>query len=229
MAGERSDPRDPSGPNGPNGPSDSGGVRDLAVWVELDRRAVAASRVVAERLTGAGESVLDGPTPCAEWTVRALLEHLIAQHHGFARAAAGARDDVADWAPRPLGPDPVGEYAAAADAVTAAFAAFAAGTGDGCYLAEIRGGVTVPAELAVSFHQLDYVAHTWDLAEALGVDAAPLLDDAVVAAALDTARRLPTGDSRTAPGATFAPATAPAGDTPLAEFLALTGRGPGWR
>jgi uncharacterized protein (TIGR03086 family) len=191
----------------------------------LNRRAVEGSRRAVHALD---VSRLDDPTPCAEWTVRQLLEHMIVQHHGFAGAAEGAHADAAAWRPVPLSADPVAEYDAAADHVVAAFTADGALDGE-FYLGEIAGGVSVPARTGMSFHLLDYVAHTWDLAEAVGVDAAALLDDELIAAALEISALIPGGDARTGPGASFAPVVDPVEDTPLARFLAVTGRTPRWR
>src|SRR5689334_5393617 len=63
------------------------------------------------------------PTPCAEWDLAHLLAHMTAQHRGFAASAAGHGDDPEVWQLRPLGDDPVREYAQAAESVIAAFAA----------------------------------------------------------------------------------------------------------
>src|SRR6266851_4999179 len=85
---------------------------------ELDRRAVLASVAVVSAAT-AGD--LGRATPCADWTLRQLLEHMIAQHDGFAAAAAGKGGGPHVWEVRSV-VDPVAEYAAAADRVITAFA-----------------------------------------------------------------------------------------------------------
>lgn len=86
--------------------------------VALDAEAVRASVDMVARAT-AGD--LAGPTPCAGWTLRDLLGHMTAQHHGFAAASRG-EGDIAVWRPRPLGDDPVGAYREAAQHVLEAFA-----------------------------------------------------------------------------------------------------------
>jgi uncharacterized protein (TIGR03086 family) len=125
-----------------------------------------------------------------------------------------------------LGSDPVADYRAAAEAVLAAFAA------DGVLdrqfpLPEFAAGALFPARQAVSFHFIDYVVHSWDVAKALGLDArfAPDLLDA----ALQVARAVPGDDHRRTPGAAFAPAVAWHDGTPLDQVVALLGRSPGWR
>jgi uncharacterized protein (TIGR03083 family) len=76
----------------------------------------------AGRHTGRRGDQLDLPTPCAEWTLRQLLGHMIGQHYGFAAAARGETSDLSVWADRPPGPDLHAVYAAAVADVTAAFA-----------------------------------------------------------------------------------------------------------
>ena len=63
---------------------------------DLDRRALA----VTVRIVGAvrGDQ-LDLPTPCADWTLRQLLGHMIGQHYGFAAAARGEPSDLSVWGP----------------------------------------------------------------------------------------------------------------------------------
>lgn len=186
---------------------------------ELDRRAVEVSRALVRTV---GPAHLSLPTPCAEWDLRALLAHMTVQHHGFARAVAGEHTDVADWRPVPAD-DVVAAYDAAADHVLAAFRTPA----DKAYLPEIRGGVTVPAGMAMGFHFVDYVVHSWDVAAALGRTVE--FDDEVLAAALDVARQVPTDDASRGPGLSFGPVLpAPPGAGTLDEVLTALGRSPGW-
>jgi uncharacterized protein (TIGR03086 family) len=79
--------------------------------------------------------------------------------------------------------------------------------------------------VAIGFHLVDYVVHGWDVAASVGLGFE--LPDDVLRAALPIARSVPGGESRTVPGAAFAPGRpVPAGAEPLAEILALLGRGP---
>jgi uncharacterized protein (TIGR03086 family) len=190
---------------------------------ELDRRAVEASaRVVSQ----AGPGDLDRATPCAGWTLRDLLEHMIIQHYGFAAASRGAGADPASWRRQPSPGDPVAGYADAAAHVIAAFAA--PGAGERSFaLPEISTKILFPAATAMSFHFVDYVVHGWDVARTLDV---PLdLPDDLARAALAVARRVPDGPERLAPGAAFAPGVAaPDGAAPLDRVLTLLGRSPAW-
>ncbi|HVV20028.1 MAG TPA: TIGR03086 family metal-binding protein [Pseudonocardiaceae bacterium] len=185
---------------------------------ELDRRAVEVSRSLVRTVTA---RQLGLPTPCAEWDLGALLAHMAVQHHGFARAVAGERTELADWRPVPTD-DHVAAYDAAADHVIEAFAAPAAQA----YLPEIRGGITVPAGMAMGFHFIDYVVHSWDVAAALGVPVE--FDDEVLATALVVARQVPTDESSRGPGLAFGPVLEPSGDAPLERVLTTLGRSPRW-
>jgi uncharacterized protein (TIGR03086 family) len=195
-------------------------VEDLR---ELDREVVLASVGVAKQLDS---SVLTRPTPCVGWTVADLLAHMTVQHRGFAAAARGAGAQLSVWQVQPLGDHPAEDYAAAADDVIAAFAE--ADVVNATFrLPEISRTVDFPAAQAISFHFIDYVAHGWDLAMALGVPWEPgttVLDAAAVVAA-----RVPTGDARLTPGAAFQPVVAAEDDAgPLDRILAVLGRSPNW-
>jgi uncharacterized protein (TIGR03086 family) len=188
--------------------------------VSLDAQAVRASADLVAQMTAQD---LARPTPCADWTLHGLLRHMIAQHHGFA-AAAGGDGDLARWRIRPLGDDPVAAYRAAAERVISAFAG--AGVLDRKFpLPEIAQGVMFPARQAISFHFVDYVVHSWDVARTLGlpVDLSPSLLDV----ALTVAQVVPGGDARLAPGAAFAPSVAWSGGSRLDQIVATLGRSPG--
>ena len=184
-----------------------------------DAAAVRASVAVVAQVT---EADLGRPTPCAGWDLGALLAHMTVQHRGFAAAASGRGGDLAVWRPVPLGDDPVRAYAAAAEHVIAAFAA--AGTPDAAFtLPEISTRQTFPAPVAIGFHLVDYVAHGWDVATSLGVPFELPTD--VLEVALPIAERVPAGESRTRPGAAFAPIVSVPTDTDLlTRILALLGR-----
>ncbi|MFG3367099.1 TIGR03086 family metal-binding protein [Streptomyces sp. NPDC090032] len=193
--------------------------RDL---VALDAEAVRTSVDMVARAT-AGD--LDRPTPCAGWTLRDLLGHMAAQHYGFAAASRGEAD-IAVWRPRPLGDDPVGAYREAARHVLEAFAVD--GVAQRAFpLPEIRDGGPFPGAQAVSFHFIDYVVHSWDVARTLGHPVA--FDPELLDVALAVARAVPGGEARRGPGAAFAPAVTSQGGARLDEIVALLGRSPAWR
>jgi uncharacterized protein (TIGR03086 family) len=189
--------------------------------VSLDAQAVQASVDLVAQMTARD---LARPTPCADWTLHGLLRHMIAQHHGFAAAADG-NGDLARWRIWPLGEDPVAAYRASAERVLSTFAG--AGVLDREFpLPEIAQGVMFPARQAISFHFVDYVVHSWDVARTLGLPVD--LDSALLDVALSVAEAVPGGDARLAPGAAFAPGVAWSGGSRLDQIVAILGRSPGW-
>jgi uncharacterized protein (TIGR03086 family) len=183
---------------------------------------VRASLALVERATARD---LARPTPCSDWTLHGLLRHMIAQHYGFAAASTGD-SDMARWMLRPLGQDPVAAYRAAAECVLDAFAADGALDRD-FPLPEITRDLMFPGRQAISFHFVDYVVHSWDVARTLGLPVD--LDPAVVEAALRVAQAVPGGDARLAPGAAFGPVVDWPGGSALDRIVALLGRSPGWQ
>jgi uncharacterized protein (TIGR03086 family) len=189
--------------------------------VALDALAVRAS---VELVGRARPADMARPTPCTDWTLHGLISHMTAQHYGFAAAAAGD-GDLARWRPRRLGSDPAADYRASAETVLAAFSA------DGVLdrqfpLPEFAAGPFFPARQAVSFHFVDYVVHSWDVAKALGIEAHFTRD--LLNAALRVAQAVPDGEARLAPGSAFSPAVAWQDGSPLDQIAAVLGRSPGW-
>lgn len=184
----------------------------------LDERAVRASVELVSRATD-----LSVPTPCAGWTLHDLLVHMTVQHEGFAASSRGERD-LAVWKPRSLGADPIETYRVAADQV---IAAFAASTVAEFVLPEFNPDRPIPAWQAMSFHFIDYVVHSWDVARALGAEVT--FEPDLLRIALDVARAVPEGESRLAPGASFAPAVPWQGGSRLDEIVAILGRSPTWK
>lgn len=190
--------------------------------VALDAQAVSESIRLVAQVTAAD---LARPTPCSDWTLHGLIRHMVTQHYGFAAASAGD-GDLARWRLRPVGDDPVAAYRDAAECVLAAFAA------DGVLerefaLPEIKAGLKFPGPQAISFHFVDYVVHSWDVARTLGLCAR--FDPALLDAALSVARAVPGGDARLAPGAAFAPGIAWSGGSRLDQIVATLGRHPDWQ
>ena len=151
---------------------------------------------------------------------------MTAQHYGWTAAAAGHGADLSCWQPGPPAADPVREYAAAAGRVLGAFG------DDGVLdrefaLAEISPVLRFPAALAISFHFIDYIVHSWDVARSLDIplEFAPDL----LEAALPVALAVPDGERRLVPGAAFRPGlTVPENSNHLDRIVAVLGRSPGW-
>ncbi|MGA4846041.1 TIGR03086 family metal-binding protein [Streptomyces sp. G5(2025)] len=201
-------------------------MTDLSDLVALDRTAVRTSLDVLSAARDTSD--WERPTPCAGWTLRRLVTHMTAQHHGFAAAARGAGEDRTYWIEQDLGRDPLRRHEEAVRHVLAAFAEYVdeyeqRGVERHFALPEIGG--SFPGRVAVGFHLLDHVVHAWDVATALGVRVT--FPDDVVAAALAVARRVPADPARRGPGAAFAPPVpTPKNASPLDEILAHLGRTP---
>lgn len=193
----------------------------------MHRSAVLASVDVVSAVT---TDDLSRPTPCAGWNLADLLAHMTVRHRGFAAAAHGQGADLAIWQPgtvaAAVAADPAGAYSAAASGVIDAFAG--ADVLDAMFaLPELAPDATIPGSMAIGFHLVDYVVHTWDVARSVGnpVD----LPAEVVAAALPIAFGVPDGDFRTIANAVFGPAI-PSTESvdDLDRILAYLGRSPVW-
>lgn len=102
-----------------------------------------------------------GPTPCTDWTVRQLVNHLVGGNLMFAAIVDGLPVDrsPADH----LGDDPVASYHAAARAVVAAFSR----PGALEQVVTVPFG-TVPGMVALHLRITEVLVHGWDLARATG-------------------------------------------------------------
>lgn len=154
---------------------------------------------------------LDLPTPCAAFTVRGVLEHMIEGATAFAAAYRGEEPAEPDLA------DPVSSVQHALGDLADAIAA--PGALDRTIQAPFG---EIDGESFARFVVLDGLVHGWDLATATGQPYDPPAD--VVAAADGFARQVldPLRD-----GQTFAAAVTPDPDaTPIERLAAYTGRRP---
>jgi uncharacterized protein (TIGR03086 family) len=160
-----------------------------------------------------GPEQLDAPTPCSDFTVRGVLEHMIGGVTVFAPAFRGQP------APLPEGdvdPDlPARWRRSMADLLDAVHTAGAAERTIAAPIGEVPGSVFA------RFVAFDGLVHGWDLAIATGQPYAPA-DDLVLE--VDTfARQALSPDLRD--GDTFAAETeAPAEAGPLERLVAFSGR-----
>lgn len=199
-------------------------VMTVGNMLELHRRAMWRSVAIVGQVD---DDQWQLPTPCSQWTLRQLVEHMTSENYGFAAAAEGETADRTPWFYQPRGDDLRLDYARSAERVVDAFGA------DGVpdrefWLPLLTESRRFPARQAISFHLLDYVVHAWDVAAALGRPAAA--DDDLVAAALQiTDREVPDTPRRQQPGAPFRPPLPiPAQASPHDRLLALLGRSPTW-
>ncbi|HZX03846.1 TIGR03086 family metal-binding protein [Kribbella sp.] len=190
-------------------------------YVALDAEAV---RTSIELVGTATPADLSKPTPCRAWTLYGLLAHMATQHYGFAAASRGENDPEI-WKVRDLGDDPVKAYVESAEHVLDAFAQ--PGVVERTFpMAEFGPDAAFPGAQAISFHFIDYVVHSWDVAKSLGTTVS--FSPEALAAAQTVAQVVPVGDVRHAPGAPFAADVAWSGDDALDGIVAYLGRNPSW-
>lgn len=165
--------------------------------------------VLGPVVVGIRPDQLDEPTPCADFTVRGVLEHMIGGGTAFAAAYRG------DAPPEPDFTDPIGGCAAMLGELAAAIGA--PGALDRTIQAPFG---EVDGESFARFVVLDGLVHGWDMAVATGQPYEP--PDELVAAvqAFAEATLDPLRD-----GSTFGAAEPTDADaTPIQKLAAYTGR-----
>jgi len=169
-------------------------------------------------VTGVRPEQLGDPTPCRDWDVRLLLNHIIGGNHMFAELARGGTTDPTGEMDDHTRPDPGTNYLTSAESVLAAWSE------PGAMERRCRMPFgEIPAPAAVSIHFLDVVVHGWDLARATGQDTS--IDADLAAEALDISHGLLSPELRQA-GA-FGPEIPASADDPLHfRLVAFTGRTP---
>jgi uncharacterized protein (TIGR03086 family) len=190
----------------------------MNLHAEMTAAADAAAKVVDNVRPGQ----FTDPTPCTEWDVRALLNHLVLwTSYSLERRAYG--ESVAeelmnrDFA---ASPDFAADYRAQLDRALDAWSDPETWERD----LNVMGSSTPAADVA-SMMVAEMVLHGWDLAVATG-QAYPLADDAAAAAAL-AAVEANAGLFRQYKG--FAePVPVPSAAPALDRALALSGRDPKW-
>ena len=191
-------------------------MEDTDDVIALYRRAVKEFGVRVH-LVAAGQWEL--PTPCEDWNVRQLVNHLAGENAWAVPLLAGATmAEVGDSLDGDLlGDDPAGEWDSLAAAATAA-----AGAGDDVLERTVHVSFgDIPGREYLSQLTIDHVIHSWDLARAVGGDEqldADLVDFAYRALS-------PQAEGWRAAGV-LGPAVEVASDAPTqTRLLALSGRG----
>jgi uncharacterized protein (TIGR03086 family) len=183
------------------------------------------SRVIAETqriVDNIEPSQLDNPTPCTEWTVRDLLNHVIGGAEMFATCVRdGAMSD-----------EKLGELLTGDNLGADYKASFAAAAADAEDAFAIPGAMDrmvtlpfgeMPAGAAVSIAIFDVTTHAWDLARATGQPVE--IDPEVAALAYEVAQGMLSDEMRST--GLFGQAVSVSEDAPMADRLAgLAGRTP---
>jgi uncharacterized protein (TIGR03086 family) len=149
------------------------------------------------------------PTPCEQWDVGALADHVIADGTNFVTMIGGGEPD---WgAPTPQVREGWGQaFRASADNV---LRAWEQGPGTDGW----EGGAAVPVGLLVA----EYATHSWDLAQALDVPSAEL-DPELAEVGLEFMKATLKPEMRT--GAFGPEVTAPESAGPYERLAAFAGR-----
>ena len=182
-------------------------------------RAIASTAAI---VTTVRPDQVAAPTPCTEWDIRDLLNHIIGTLW-LSEALLSDRAPRYPMAPGGLpGTDLAGQDPSAAYAQASAAALTAASAGDALTRVHSTPLGVMPGPALAGFTTLDILVHGWDLAKATGQPAG--LDDALVAHALAFAQQAITPGTR-APR--IGPALPVAADAPLTNRLvAVLGRHP---
>ena len=176
-------------------------------------QAIATTRTV---LTGVSKEQLAESTPCAQWKVSELINHIVGGQYFFAGAARGE-------APTPGETDfSATDFVAAYDeGAQQAIAAFQA---DGVMEKTLTlPWGQMPGSAFMGIASIDTLAHGWDLAKATGqdTDLAPELS----AGLLQGAKAAISPAFRSEDGAVFGPEqSAPAGASNADQLAAFLGR-----
>jgi uncharacterized protein (TIGR03086 family) len=160
---------------------------------------------------------LGDPTPCANFDVQGVLDHMIGLGSTFVPALLGESvDGHGDIPPTPDGQVPADAFRSVMTSLLAAVGS--PGAMDRMIDAPFG---TVPGSVFARFVAFDGLIHGWDLATSTGQEYS--LPDEVVADVSAFAREALSPDMRD--GDTFAAeTTAPAGAGTLAELVAFSGR-----
>ncbi|MEX2293987.1 MAG: TIGR03086 family metal-binding protein [Acidimicrobiales bacterium] len=181
---------------------------------EVHATALDATGVI---VAGVGESQWALPTPCDDWDVRTLVNHIVTGNEWAAELAGGKSiEEVGDRLDGDvLGDDALVAYNESARRAAAAFRA------PGALVAPCAVSYgPVPGEVYAGHRLLDTLLHGWDVAKA--TNQPTNLDPSLVKAAL--AVLIPQADLLAGSGA-FGTSTDPGEDAdPQVRLLALTGR-----
>jgi uncharacterized protein (TIGR03086 family) len=150
---------------------------------------------------------LDAPTPCDDWDVRTLMNHMLQTQQTFVQRARG--EDVA-FSPEPaelVGDDPVAAFTRAREDTLQVFG---------------QEGVIEETGIAIGISFSDTLVHGWDLARATAQD--DTMPDGLAQAAYDLIHGRFTDAQR--PGVFKPEVPVDAGASPQDKLLAYTGRDP---
>lgn len=176
-------------------------------------QAIAATRPI---LAAVRPDQLGEATPCAAWTVRELVNHIVGAQHFFTAGVNGAppAGNETDFA--------AGDYVSSFDAAAAECVAAFGADGAMSKMLSLPFG-QMPGAAFLGLATTDTFQHAWDLARATGqdTDLAPALAEAL----LEQARPMIQPAFRSAEGTVFGlEQTAPEGASAADRLAAFLGR-----
>jgi uncharacterized protein (TIGR03086 family) len=115
----------------------------------------------ARVIEGVGDDQWERPTPCPEYDVGGLVDHILGWAEVFVAAATGTRFE-GDPSAHHRGDDPAGEFRATADRMVEGWRAHGFDR-----QVSMMGGES-PAAGAFNMTVMEYLTHGWDLAKATG-------------------------------------------------------------
>jgi uncharacterized protein (TIGR03086 family) len=187
----------------------------------------AATRCMADIIAGIPDGTLDGPTPCPEYSVGDLVDHVEGATFAFTMAARKeALDEVGSQRPSGdasrLGDDWRTRIPPQLDALAEAWRASDAWTG-----MTKAGGVDLPGDMAGLIALDELVVHGWDLAKATGQ--AYDVDESTLEAVHGFVAQFCGPGREGARGGLFGPEVDVPADAPLLDrVIGMTGRDPAW-
>ncbi|MFC0359236.1 TIGR03086 family metal-binding protein [Kytococcus schroeteri] len=184
--------------------------------IDLLPESARAFAVVLERLP---DDAWGRPTPCSEWSVKDVVNHVVAEHEWVPHLLRGEGvEQVGDrYDGDRLGGSPAAARRAWQMAMLGSLQAWAQ-VEEVDHPVALSGGMQTAGEYA---HQMlvDLTVHAWDVAQGGGVSV-PVLTDAVGVAFAYEKPRVAQGEA----AGLFAPPRRPRSDHPMDQLVALLGR-----
>ncbi|WP_406271054.1 TIGR03086 family metal-binding protein [Streptomyces sp. NBC_00191] len=175
---------------------------------------------VAQLVEAVAEDQWTAPTPCSDWNVSQLVDHLVTGQRVFTEVMA--EQPTSQGPEQSVGTEstPASLKAAVRESAGALAAAFAR---PGALERIVRAPIgEVPGAVALHLQTIEHLVHGWDLAQATGQKA--LFDDTSVEREIEFARGL-VAQLPPAPDGPFAVSrTAPADAPAIDHLAALLGR-----
>jgi uncharacterized protein (TIGR03086 family) len=137
----------------------------------------------AKIVDGVSEDQYGAPTPCPEFDVRALMNHMVAGNLLFAGAARGEPSDFSVYEQDHLDGDPGAAFRRTAENALAGWQRPGA-------LDENLPFGNMPGSMVIKMHLVEVLTHGWDLATATEQD--PKLDPKLAGLALEAMQAVPS-------------------------------------